>query len=146
MPKDLISLTRSNKLFRKILMNKTAIYIWHGVMRNIPGIPPCPPHLSEPHYLALIYTHNCSMCGTTVNRRMDEILYVQLCMSCCTASLVKHDTLPRDVQPLVLSSSTIMPSKRRYVYHPYAPKSDAEVVQTHLDKFKKSGDTAALTQ
>ncbi|KAG8755670.1 hypothetical protein FRC12_010814 [Ceratobasidium sp. 428] len=38
-----------------------------------------------------------------------------------------------------------MPSKRRYVCL-HASKSDAEVVQAHLDEFKKSGDTAALTQ
>ncbi|KAG9119697.1 hypothetical protein FRC07_005144, partial [Ceratobasidium sp. 392] len=45
MPKDIISLARANKFLRKLLMSKSAIHIWHGAMRNVPGIPPCPPDI-----------------------------------------------------------------------------------------------------
>ncbi|KAG8709908.1 hypothetical protein FRC09_000400, partial [Ceratobasidium sp. 395] len=72
MPKDIIMLSRSNKFFRKLLMSRSAIHLWHGTMRNVPGLPPCPPDLSEPHYLALIYARNCSKDVDEVQARLDE--------------------------------------------------------------------------
>lgn len=54
-------LARSNKFFWNLLMHRSAIHIWHGVMRNVPDLPPCPPDMSEPQYLALIYSRNCSV-------------------------------------------------------------------------------------
>lgn len=61
MPEDIIVLARSNKFFRNLLMHRSAIHIWHGVMRNVPDLPPCPPDICEPQYLALIFSRNCSV-------------------------------------------------------------------------------------
>ncbi|KAF8600705.1 hypothetical protein BDV93DRAFT_396519, partial [Ceratobasidium sp. AG-I] len=61
MPTDIIVLARSNRFFRNLLMHRSAIHIWHGVMRNVPRLPPCPPEMCEPQYLALIYSRTCSV-------------------------------------------------------------------------------------
>ncbi|KAG8724439.1 hypothetical protein FRC09_018727, partial [Ceratobasidium sp. 395] len=146
MPKDIIMLSRSNKFFRKLLMSRSAIHLWHGTMRNVPGLPPCPPDLSEPHYLALIYARNCSTCGTTVSRRMDEILRVRLCPSCRNDSLINISNIPYDVQSLVLSSRKIMPNKRRWGWDIHAFQKDVDEVQARLDEFDKSDDQVALAK
>ncbi|QRV72002.1 hypothetical protein RhiJN_00016 [Ceratobasidium sp. AG-Ba] len=144
MPKDIITLSRSSRFFRKLLLSKSAIHIWHGSMRNVPGLPPCPPDMSEPHYLALIYAHNCSFCGTTVNRRMDELLRVRLCPSCRDESLVEELLISTDIRSLVLRSNKIMPSKRRWGYDYHALHKDATTVQAIVNDFEKSGDSVGL--
>ncbi|QRV82284.1 hypothetical protein RhiJN_10299 [Ceratobasidium sp. AG-Ba] len=145
MPKDIISLARSNKFFRKLLMSRTALHIWLGTMRNVPGIPPCPPDLSEPHYLALIYARNCSICGMAATRRMDELLRVRLCQSCRATNLVKFTSVLHEARFLVPYSSRIMPSKRRRG-DLYMLKSEFQEAQARLDSFKQSGDTAAMEE
>ncbi|KAG8693327.1 hypothetical protein FRC08_009194 [Ceratobasidium sp. 394] len=144
MPKDIITLSRSNKFFHNLLMNRTAIHIWHGTMRNVPGLPPCPPDMSEPHFLALIYARNCSMCGATVSRRMDELLRVRLCPACRDTSLISMRTVPPEVQIFVLCSDTIVPNKRRWGYEAHALKSDVEEVQTRLAELKEAGNQGEL--
>ncbi|KAG9116822.1 hypothetical protein FRC07_007425, partial [Ceratobasidium sp. 392] len=144
MPRDIIALSRSNKFFRNLLMNRSAIHIWHGAMRNIPGLPPCPPDMSEPHYLALIYARNCSMCGVTVSRRMDEMLRVRLCPACRNDSLISISRVSFEIHNLVLSSSKIMPSKRRWDWDSHTFKSDVKEVQARLDEFKAFDDQLGL--
>ncbi|KAG8718247.1 hypothetical protein FRC09_012951 [Ceratobasidium sp. 395] len=146
MPEDIISLTRANKFFRTLLMTKSSIHIWRGAMRNVPGIPACPPDLSEPHYLALIYAPDCSMCGTTSSRRMDEMLRVRLCPSCRSEHLIKLSTVMPEIIAFVPSSNKIVPSKRRRGGERYALKSDVQEVQAEWDELEKTGDTKMLEE
>ncbi|KAF8600703.1 hypothetical protein BDV93DRAFT_447065, partial [Ceratobasidium sp. AG-I] len=61
MPGDIITLARSNKFFRTLLMHRSAAHLWHGAMRNVPNLPPCPPGMSEPGYLTLVFSRTCSV-------------------------------------------------------------------------------------
>ncbi|CUA68903.1 hypothetical protein RSOLAG22IIIB_08151 [Rhizoctonia solani] len=81
-PIDIISLSRANKSFRRLLMDRSSIHIWHSTMRNVRGLPPCPPDLSEPHYLSLLFSKHCTMCGQPLRCRMDEVLRVRFCVTC----------------------------------------------------------------
>ncbi|KAG8726926.1 hypothetical protein FRC12_022979, partial [Ceratobasidium sp. 428] len=146
MPKDIISLARANKFFRALLMTKSSIHIWHGAMRNVPGIPPCPPDLSEPHYLALVYVPNCSLCGTNSSRRMDEMLRVRLCPSCRSKHLIKLATVTSEIAPLVLNSKKIVPSKRSRGCERYVLESDVKEVQVKLAELEKTSDTKMLEE
>ncbi|KAG8693977.1 hypothetical protein FRC09_010143 [Ceratobasidium sp. 395] len=146
MPKDIISLARANKFFRALLMTKSSIHIWHGAMRNVPGIPPCPTDLSEPHYLALVYVPNCSLCGTNSSRRMDEMLRVRLCPSCRSKHLIKLATVTSEIAPLVLNSKKIVPSKRSRGCERYVLKSDVQEVQVKLAELEKTSDTKMLEE
>ncbi|EUC55285.1 hypothetical protein RSOL_107910 [Rhizoctonia solani AG-3 Rhs1AP] len=82
LPMDLLSLARSNKFFRKLLMSRTSLQLWQQALGNAPEIPSCPPELSEPQYISLIFSKTCSSCGARVLRRMDPYLHVRLCNSC----------------------------------------------------------------
>ncbi|KAG8718246.1 hypothetical protein FRC09_012950 [Ceratobasidium sp. 395] len=146
MPKDIISLARANKSFRTLLMTKSSIHVWRGAMRNVPGIPACPPDLSEPHYLALIYAPNCSMCGTTSSRRMDEMLRVRLCPSCRSEHLIKLALVMPKIIIFVPSSNKIVPNKRRRGWERYALKSDVQEVQAKWDEVEKTGDSKMLEE
>ncbi|KAG8698374.1 hypothetical protein FRC09_007263 [Ceratobasidium sp. 395] len=59
-PLDVIQLSRSSKHLRKLLMQRAAMHIWQRSLENVPGLPPCPSHLCEPQYAALIFTEYCS--------------------------------------------------------------------------------------
>src|SRR4051812_49239040 len=61
MPEDIIVLARLNKFSRNLFMRRSAINIWHSAMHNVPDLPPCPPDICEPRYLALVYSQNCSV-------------------------------------------------------------------------------------
>ncbi|KDN44225.1 hypothetical protein RSAG8_05698, partial [Rhizoctonia solani AG-8 WAC10335] len=101
LPIDIISLSRSNKFFRGLLMNRSSIHVWHSAMRNVLGLPPCPLDLSEPQYLSLLFSKYCTMCGQPVRCRMDEILRVRLCVPCRDEHLVSLDSLPWELRGLV---------------------------------------------
>ncbi|KAJ1300874.1 hypothetical protein OPQ81_002512 [Rhizoctonia solani] len=88
LPIDLLSLARSNRFFRNIFMSRTSQHLWKQALQNIPDLPPCPPELSEPQYVSLIFSKTCSNCGTRVLRRMDPYLYVRLCNSCRTEQII----------------------------------------------------------
>ena len=59
LPGDLVSLSRSTKSFRQLLMRRSSITIWQAARRNVPDLPDCPPELSEPAYANLLFTTNC---------------------------------------------------------------------------------------
>ncbi|KAB5588619.1 DEAD/DEAH-box helicase [Ceratobasidium theobromae] len=140
LPGDIISLARSNKNFRGLLMNRSSSHIWHSAMKNAKGLPPCPPDLSVPHYLALIFSKYCTMCGNPVRCRMDEILRVRLCVPCRQLSVVPLSGLHVEVISLVNASSRIVPSRRRWGWEPHVLQSEANEVTAQLEMLKQSGD------
>ncbi|KAF8594922.1 hypothetical protein BDV93DRAFT_529006 [Ceratobasidium sp. AG-I] len=145
MPEDIIVLSRANKFFRKLLMQRSAVHIWHGVMRNVPELPPCPPDMCEPQYLSLIYMPNCSMCGGIGAKRMDGVLRVRLCNYCYTDRTMPAGDLPPDVQSLVHKSTPIGPQRSYDMWHS-ALRSDVGAVLVKMEELKMSGNGAALTK
>lgn len=113
LPGDVISLSRSNKFFRHMLMHRSAIHIWHGVMKNVTGLPACPTGISEPHYLALLFSKTCSMCGDPARTAMDPALLVRLCGSCRNIHLMPWNAVPPVVKPWVHFSRSSAPPKHR---------------------------------
>ncbi|QRV86994.1 hypothetical protein RhiJN_15012 [Ceratobasidium sp. AG-Ba] len=81
-PADLLSLARTNKPLRKMFMTRTAQHLWKATISNIPHLPECPPQLSEPQYISMLYSNTCSNCGAKVLRAMDPYLLVRLCNHC----------------------------------------------------------------
>ncbi|CAE7113200.1 unnamed protein product [Rhizoctonia solani] len=104
---DVLSLSRSNKFFRQTLMTRSAasLAIWRAAVENVPGLPPCPKDLCEPQYAALIYSKHCSMCGTSVVKRMDPYLNVRLCKDCIELQFVALNS-ELDLMRLTLNSVT----------------------------------------
>ncbi|GAB1527076.1 hypothetical protein RhiTH_010251 [Rhizoctonia solani] len=146
-PIDIISLSRAGKFFRRLLMHRSAIHIWHMSMRNVRGLPPCPPDLSEPHYLALLFSKYCTFCGQVARCRMDEVLRVRLCVPCRAKSLLSLNDLPCELRRFVHHSTRIVPSKRRWGNEcDYALKDEAEQVQQKYEELSASGDMSLLEE
>ncbi|CAE7101851.1 unnamed protein product [Rhizoctonia solani] len=147
LPIDIVSLSRSSKFFRSFLMDRSSIHIWHTAMRNIRGLPPCPPDLSEPHYLSLLFSKFCTMCCQPVRSRMDEILRVRFCTSCRDKHLVSLDTIAWDLRCLVHHSSKIMPSKARWgPSMAHVLKEEAREVEQKYQEMKNGGDKTAMEE
>ena len=54
-PRDLLNLARTTKPFRNLLMMETARPMWKAAMRRVEDLPPCPPYMSEPKYINLLF-------------------------------------------------------------------------------------------
>ena len=58
-PMDLLTLARTYKQLRNILMTKHSKAVWRIARGNIEGLPDCPVHLSEPAYANLAFDPHC---------------------------------------------------------------------------------------
>jgi hypothetical protein len=58
-PLDLLSLARTSKAFRNLLMRKSNAFIWRASRSLIPNLPECPADLSEPQYACLAFDPHC---------------------------------------------------------------------------------------
>ncbi|QRV72613.1 reticuline oxidase [Ceratobasidium sp. AG-Ba] len=106
---DILNLSRTIKHFRRFLMRSSAVHIWHAAERNIPGLPKCPAHMSEPAYAALVFVRACTYCGTTANvpKSPNPELHVRLCGACVDSNVMNFQLVPTIVQPYVVTSSHI---------------------------------------
>ncbi|KAG8685668.1 hypothetical protein FRC11_010239 [Ceratobasidium sp. 423] len=107
-PLDILSLARSNKFFRTLLMTKSSRNIWLNSMKNVKGLPPCPSGVSEPQYVALLFTNMCTACGTLSRGQVDEILLVRFCTACKNEEIMKLHELPEELHELVPYSTRTM--------------------------------------
>ncbi|KAI0350466.1 hypothetical protein OH77DRAFT_1371795, partial [Trametes cingulata] len=58
-PADLLTLSRLDRRTRRCLMSKKSRAIWVEALQNVPGLPACPPFMSEPLYVALLFGDSC---------------------------------------------------------------------------------------
>ncbi|KAG8780832.1 hypothetical protein FRC12_022536 [Ceratobasidium sp. 428] len=119
-PADLLSLTRTTKSLRNMLMTRASQHLWQAAIRNISQLPECPPQLSEPKYISLLYSHTCSNCGAKVLRTMDPYLLTRLCNKCRDELVQKVDSMDPIYQIVPRSKVTKLRGKSARV----ALKSD----------------------
>ncbi|CAE6481387.1 unnamed protein product [Rhizoctonia solani] len=62
-PGDLVSLIRTSRFFRGMLLDRSAALVWQRSLDNVPDLPPCPTGMVEPQYAALMFTKNCTANG-----------------------------------------------------------------------------------
>lgn len=65
-PQDLLQMLRTARIFLGVLTSKTSKPIWQSAFDNLPGVPKCPPDLSEIGYAALIFNKFCQVRLSTV--------------------------------------------------------------------------------
>ncbi|CAE6485469.1 unnamed protein product [Rhizoctonia solani] len=123
-PKDILALARVNKFLRKLLMQRSAKHIWRAAERNVDRLPPCPRHLTNPQYAALVFSKECSSCGITVMRQLDHILGVRLCNACRAAKIVGLGYAPPSIRDYVPTSPNV--KNLRTTESPFALKSDID--------------------
>ncbi|GLB43588.1 hypothetical protein LshimejAT787_1401000 [Lyophyllum shimeji] len=81
-PFDLLRLSRMTKEFRRLLMHKSSVSVWKAALERIPGLPPCPPGISEPAWVNLAFDPHCHFCFTTGVRPVEWALRVRICTKC----------------------------------------------------------------
>ncbi|RPD67497.1 hypothetical protein L226DRAFT_566197 [Lentinus tigrinus ALCF2SS1-7] len=93
LPVDLIHLSRTSKFFRSMLMSRKNECLWKEARRNVPGLPDCPPILSEPRYAAFLFDQYCFACGIERSTNVDYNLALRFCAPCYHANMVTGNTL-----------------------------------------------------
>ncbi|KAF8602615.1 hypothetical protein BDV93DRAFT_523979 [Ceratobasidium sp. AG-I] len=58
---ELLFLARTTTHFRRVLMTRSSAYIWRRALASLAGLPPCPSTMTEPQYIALLFTEDCSL-------------------------------------------------------------------------------------
>ncbi|KAG8790870.1 hypothetical protein FRC12_010794 [Ceratobasidium sp. 428] len=111
-PGDLVSLSRSNKYFRNLLLQRSAVQIWRRAESNMPGLPPCPPGISEPQYAALMFSKTCTLCGASTAVRPDPNLRARLCASCRDTELIQLNKQYHRATDLVSYTTDVRPKKK----------------------------------
>ncbi|CAE6446928.1 unnamed protein product [Rhizoctonia solani] len=128
-PADILTLARLNKFFRNMLMDRSSIHIWHDAMSNVPGLPDCPPDMSEPRYLALVFLKTCTSCGKAAKLELDTVLRVRLCSPCRKTCLIPSNTVSPVIMPLISSSGKIAPTARRYYSYSLREEVDGLIAE-----------------
>ncbi|KAJ7610828.1 hypothetical protein FB45DRAFT_941736 [Roridomyces roridus] len=81
LPLDVLRLGRVSKEFRRLLFHKSSISIWRSSLANVPGLPPCPPSMTEPQWVSLVFDQTCQVCQKTA-RKVDWGLFIRICTKC----------------------------------------------------------------
>ncbi|KAF9473295.1 hypothetical protein BDN70DRAFT_925244 [Pholiota conissans] len=106
-PIDLLSMARTTKAFRNILMSRTSITAWRAARSNIAALPDCPDDLSEPQYATLMFLTRCSVCHRDLS-----IVHISWYSRarCCNSCLKKTFLQVRSVVGWARSVTTTYPS------------------------------------
>ncbi|KAF9534026.1 hypothetical protein CPB83DRAFT_844980 [Crepidotus variabilis] len=93
-PKDILSLARTTRTFRDVLMSRQATTVWKTAREGI-GAPACPSLVSEPHWATLLSGHICQTCGTTNVQYVLLTLLRRACKSCTSTHLLSSKKLKK---------------------------------------------------
>ncbi|KAG8694865.1 hypothetical protein FRC08_008207 [Ceratobasidium sp. 394] len=151
-PGDLIALARSNKFFRELLFQRSAINMWRRAESNVPGLPPCPRDMCEPQYAALIFSKHCTLCGASATAKPDPDLHVRLCASCRDTELEelnrKKPDSPADLVGFVHTSKNIRPKKNKSALKGsvFCLKREAKEAIDERTRFYRTRDRAKWEQ
>ncbi|KAF9479910.1 hypothetical protein BDN70DRAFT_878205 [Pholiota conissans] len=80
-PKDLLTMAKVNKLFRKTLLSPQATTVWKS-SRERSGGPRCPSDINELDWAILLFGDACQSCGTPRIRKVDFHLRCRVCARC----------------------------------------------------------------
>ncbi|KDQ62087.1 hypothetical protein JAAARDRAFT_148747 [Jaapia argillacea MUCL 33604] len=82
LPLDLLRLAWTTKSLRRILMRRSARSVWIHTLANVPGLPECPPDLTEPQFSRLAFDPHCHYCGAPNIWNIAWVLRVRVCVKC----------------------------------------------------------------
>ncbi|KAG8759817.1 hypothetical protein FRC11_001330 [Ceratobasidium sp. 423] len=142
-PLDLIMLSRVNKYFRELFMDKRSAMIWRSAQENLPGLPPCPEEVCEPQYAAMLFAKRCSSCGGYAPREMNPVLMIRLCSYCWEEELV--DVRKVTDSSLVSVINGPVPGQSRS-WRSWCLYSEARAVKVKLNELNGAADKEALQQ
>ncbi|EIM81424.1 uncharacterized protein STEHIDRAFT_171802 [Stereum hirsutum FP-91666 SS1] len=106
-PADLLSLARTSKGLREILMSRSSITVWKSARQSLGDLVPLelPREFSEPAWAALVFVRACTGCDTKNAQIVDWAFKRRLCTSCRKHNLFYEGKLKStypDADPAVL--------------------------------------------
>ncbi|KAJ1302419.1 hypothetical protein OPQ81_002737 [Rhizoctonia solani] len=148
-PGDLITLIRTNKFFRAMLLNRSAAPIWQCTLNNVLALPPCPTGMVEPQYAALIFSKNCTICGVqTVTSKPDPYLRVRLCPSCRDTELVEKSGAFHAMSDSFVPYTLLIKKLKKSIYKNLAHQlhTQTQALESVRDEFIRNDDQEGLTE
>ncbi|KAL4247394.1 hypothetical protein ABKN59_008063 [Abortiporus biennis] len=88
-PKDLLSLSRTTKDFRNLLVSKSAIGFWQTAFKNSPDLPPRYPDMNELQFSNLLFSPHCHNCLKPNVHSVIWMFRSRYCTSCKDDMLLK---------------------------------------------------------
>ncbi|KAI9570859.1 hypothetical protein HD554DRAFT_277660 [Boletus coccyginus] len=104
-PLDLLSLARTCKSLRELLMDKASAFVWKTARRQVQGLPDCPADMTEPEYANLVFYSRCHGCGRHAKKILWQLRrrYCPKCrggrlrsLSSCPDTIRQHPFLPME--------------------------------------------------
>ncbi|TFK90029.1 hypothetical protein K466DRAFT_597265 [Polyporus arcularius HHB13444] len=160
-PRDLLSLARTTKDFRALLMSRSSASCWATSRKQIQGLPEIPENLSEPAYANLMFCNHCHRClktGTHVSAYWDILArYCTVCRDVMITSKISTSAILVELKGmaeacgLTYDNDIAIPiyvrSSERYGY--YLPeledvKNAFKALKTKKDKIKYIREREAL--
>ncbi|KAF8953642.1 hypothetical protein BDZ97DRAFT_2082542 [Flammula alnicola] len=108
-PKDILSVSRTNKLFRETLMSRGATTVWKAARERL-GAPDCPSDLNEVRWAILLFGNTCQNCGAKGIPKADFYLRRRVCTSCKKKNLVVRSKFKTRFPDLDISMLDLIPS------------------------------------
>ncbi|KAI0753828.1 hypothetical protein C8Q74DRAFT_1222360 [Fomes fomentarius] len=82
---DLLALARTCKKFRAFFLHRSNEPLWHGAHENAGNLPPCPPFMSEPAFMNLLFSTYCQNCGKSRVWKAMWAWFSRYCPKCMIA-------------------------------------------------------------
>ncbi|EPQ60024.1 hypothetical protein GLOTRDRAFT_118465 [Gloeophyllum trabeum ATCC 11539] len=89
-PLDLLQVTRTSRELRRTLLSPSSTSIWKASLAADPDLPECPPDLSYPRWVHLVYDPYCHNCSRTRVKNPDWRLRVRFCSPCFRQEVCEH--------------------------------------------------------
>ncbi|KAI9568846.1 hypothetical protein HD554DRAFT_678596 [Boletus coccyginus] len=138
-PTDLLSLARTCKSLRELLMDKSSTFVWKTARSQVKSLPDCPADLTEPEYANLIFYARCHGCGKytitilcRVRRRYCpgcRIRGLRILSSC--NEIIRKNT--------VLAAENILAKKE------YSTRVDRDQAASFMHEYRQSPDKKQFT-
>ncbi|OBZ76962.1 hypothetical protein A0H81_03070 [Grifola frondosa] len=86
------SITHGHVLYDANLLGTTSAKYWTAARQNVPGLPDCPPDMSEIRYAFLVFGKYCESCGCP-SEEANHSLRIRLCSVCSGKRVLPANTL-----------------------------------------------------
>ncbi|CAE6442498.1 unnamed protein product [Rhizoctonia solani] len=107
--------------------------------------------MSEPQYVALLFTNICSACGTLCRSQFNEFLLVRLCGACKHEELMRLHELPEVLHELVHYSTkdmdicSLLPDLRLDPFVGVAVREEADTIWDQYNELAEDDDVSEET-
>lgn len=139
-PIDLYHLGQTSKALRRIVMTNNGLSLWKVAFENLPRLPPCPPGVSEPHWVALLFGPDiCGVCRR-YGALVDFTFLRRFCTFCMRQNCIALKDVDHSVGELVpnsdRSSGTSFPTLSSYNGHLWCMRQDVLSMTETIKKFQ----------